>query len=396
MKIVLFTHSLISDWNHGNAHFTRGIASDLVARGHEVRVFEPRGGWSLANLIAEHGESVTEGFHERYPSLRSEFYDPATLDLDEAFDGAALVIVHEWSDPLLVRRAALHRRQCGPRYRLLFHDTHHRSVTDPESFDALPLADFDGVLAYGRTVRDQYLARGWADHVWVWHEAADTRVFYPRTAPSQLSGDLVWIGNWGDDERSEELREFLLAPVSALGLGAKIYGVRYPPHALAVLAERRIKYGGWLANYHVPEAFAKFRVTVHVPRRAYVTSLPGVPTIRPFEALACGIPLVSAPWEDVEGLFRAGTDYLVARNGREMRRHLATLMLDRDLRDELARNGRATILARHTCAHRVDELMGVLAELNGMAAEPAPSRGWTSPRLPSVPGPALPPPLYRP
>ena len=45
-------------------------------------------------------------------------------------------------------------------------------------------------------------------------------------------------------------------------------------------------------------------MTVHVPRRPYVDALPGIPTIRVFEALACGIPLVSAPWRDEEGLFR--------------------------------------------------------------------------------------------
>ena len=41
MKIALFYHSLRSDWNHGNAHFLRGIASELQARGHEVRVLSP-------------------------------------------------------------------------------------------------------------------------------------------------------------------------------------------------------------------------------------------------------------------------------------------------------------------------------------------------------------------
>jgi spore maturation protein CgeB len=44
-------------------------------------------------------------------------------------------------------------------------------------------------------------------------------------------------------------------------------------------------------------------------------ALPGIPTIRVFEALACGIPLVSAPWDDAEGLFRPGEDFLVARDG---------------------------------------------------------------------------------
>jgi spore maturation protein CgeB len=104
-------------------------------------------------------------------------------------------------------------------------------------------------------------------------------------------------------------------------------------------------------------------VTVHIPRRPYAQALPGIPTIRPFEALACGIPLVSAPWTDAEHLFRTGRDYLVARDGAEMRRHLRALLDDDSLRHALASNGRETVLSRHTCAHRADELLRVCAEL---------------------------------
>ena len=104
-------------------------------------------------------------------------------------------------------------------------------------------------------------------------------------------------------------------------------------------------------------------MTVHVPRRPYAAALPGIPTIRPFEALACGIPLVSAPWDDVEGLFTAGRDYLVARDGEEMKRHLRALLHDAEMAREIAAAGRRTILDRHTCAHRVDELLAIDREL---------------------------------
>ena len=103
-------------------------------------------------------------------------------------------------------------------------------------------------------------------------------------------------------------------------------------------------------------------MTVHVPRRPYVEALPGIPTIRPFEALACAIPLICAPWDDVEGLFRPD-DYLVARNGEEMRTRLAEVLADEELARGLAARGRETILARHTCAHRVDELLAICSEL---------------------------------
>lgn len=365
MRIVLFYHSLVSDWNHGNAHFLRGIASELIRRGHDVAIYEPRDAWSVRNLVAEHGEGPLREFAETYPFLKSTRYDSAGFDAAAALRGANLVIVHEWNDHALVRAIGDYRRREG-KFSLLFHDTHHRAVTAPQTMEAYDLAHYDGVLAYGNVLRDLYLAKGWARRAWTWHEAADTSVFYPR-ASHLKDGDVIWIGNWGDDERTAELEEFLIRPVQELQLNARIYGVGYPEHAKRRLGVAGIDYAGWMPNYLAPEAFARFRVTVHVPRRPYVEALPGIPTIRPFEALACGIPLTSAPWPDVESLFSAGADYLVAHDGAEMQRHLTTLLRDPTKGEELARQGLQTIRSRHTCAHRVDELLGIHEEIRGVS-----------------------------
>jgi spore maturation protein CgeB len=160
-----------------------------------------------------------------------------------------------------------------------------------------------------------------------------------------------------------ELREFLIEPARNLKLSTTVHGVRYPNEALEELARAGIEYRGWLPNFRVPEVFAHHRVTVHVPRGPYVAALPGIPTIRPFEALACGIPLISAPWNDCEHLFTAGEDFLVARNGREMQRQLRAILSDKAMARDLAAHGRKTILARHTCAHRADELLEISATL---------------------------------
>ena len=188
------------------------------------------------------------------------------------------------------------------------------------------------------------------------------RTFFPHPR-TQRDGDLVWIGNWGDDERSAELQRFVIEPVVALGLRARVHGVRYPDHARTALATAGIHYSGWIANFLAPAVFARHGVTVHVPRRPYVESLPGIPTIRVFEALACGIPLVCTPWSDTERLFAPGDDYLVARDGPEMTRMLRAILHDPARATALAEHGRATILARHTCWHRVEELFAILEEL---------------------------------
>jgi spore maturation protein CgeB len=182
---------------------------------------------------------------------------------------------------------------------------------------------------------------------------------------------LVWIGNWGDGERTAELEEYLLRPARDAGLALDIFGVRYPPEARALLDRYGVHFRGWLPNARAPIVFANHLATVHVPRRYYTTMLPGIPTIRVFEALACGIPLVSAPWDDCEGLFEPGNDFLVARNGSEMREQLRAVLHDPDLAGALAEQGRRTILARHTCAHRVDELLDIYAELAPPRAQAA-------------------------
>jgi spore maturation protein CgeB len=361
MKVVLFYHSVVSDWNHGNAHFLRGVARELIARGHDVHIFEPRDGWSRRSLEAEHGTTPVDEFRRAFPELSSTLYDLETLDVDAALDGASLVLVHEWNDPPLVRRVG-QRRARSDSFRLLFHDTHHRSVTKPREMARYDLRHYDGVLAYGEVIRRIYVEREWTQRAWTWHEAADVRQFRPLLGREQ-AGELVWIGNWGDGERTAELHEFLLEPARRLGLSGSVFGVRYPAEARRAIAEAGLPYRGWVANHRVPEIFAQHSVTVHVPRRPYVEALPGIPTIRPFEALACGIPLVSAPWDDVEGLFSAGDDYLVARDGDEMRTLLERVVSDAELARHLAQHGRRTILERHTCAHRVDELLAIAAQL---------------------------------
>jgi spore maturation protein CgeB len=388
MRIVFFSHSLISDWNHGNAHFLRGIVTELLHTGHQVAVHEPIGGWSLMNLLDEHGDHARLAFHDAYPLLQSEFYEPEFLDLDRALDGADLVIVHEWNDHDVVARIGEYRRK-SQGFKLLFHDTHHRSISEPAQMADYDLRHYDGVLAFGEVIKDIYLQQGWANEVWTWHEAADVRVFKPmalypanQPGPNQSNHDqpnhdqpvqkeLVWIGNWGDDERTDELDTFVFEPIEQLGLTATVHGVRYPDDAVAKLGRAGIDYRGWLPNFEVPETFARHRFTVHVPRQHYVTSLPGIPTIRPFEAMACGIPLVCSPWEDAEGLFNRGKDHLVAEDGEQMKEIIDALLHDDEMVDELSQNGRETILAGHTCAHRVQELMGICQEM-GMSPDLAP------------------------
>jgi len=366
-SIAYFAHAIRSDWNNGNAHFLRGLLRALIQCGHRVSIFEPEDGWSIRNLREEErGESSLHKFAETYPDLPVETYSSQTIapnhlcEWREKLRDIEIVILHEWNPPALAQMLLAIREEQG--FRILFHDTHHRASSSPEQIGCLGLKNFDGVLAFGEALRSIYREKFDISRVWTFHEAADTTVFQP-VHNSCKAQDVIWIGNWGDDERSLEIRDFLLLPALYLhecSIGA--YGVRYPQQALDELLSAGIVFGGYLPNLLTPMAYGSSRLTVHIPRQQYTGAMAGIPTIRIFEALACGIPMISAPWEDREHLFAEG-DICFVSNGDEMRSAIERLLADTRAAAQQAEQGLCTVLKRHTCHHRAEQLTSIFEEV---------------------------------
>ena len=364
-RIAYLSHTLRSDWNNGNAHFLRGLVDNLRLLGHDITAFEPAHEWSLDNLRQEgRGEASLAQFTALYPELSIETY-PAAQASDrgtwrEQLRDTEVVILHEWNPPALAHALLDLRDELG--FKLLFHDTHHRASSSPESIGLFGIDRFDGVLAFGEALRSIYSDRLDIHDVWTLHEAADTRIFRPLP-PAVKQQEVVWIGNWGDDERSAEIREYLLEPAAALRpYRFTIHGVRYPVDGLAALDKAGVSYGGYLPNTEAPRVYSESALTVHVPRQQYSGAMKGIPTIRVFEALACGIPLLSAPWEDTEELFREG-DLRFANSGTVMRSAMQAFLEDSKLAEAQAARGLETILAHHTCRHRAEQVTSILEEL---------------------------------
>ena len=127
MRVVMFYHSLLSDWNHGNAHFLRGIVSEFTRSGHDVHVWEPLDSWSLQNMLDAHGEAALsrlQGCVSR--SDQSSLWLRSRI-LDEALDGATSGVGSRVERSIPRGAIGSHHKRSGA-YTLLFHDTHHRSV----------------------------------------------------------------------------------------------------------------------------------------------------------------------------------------------------------------------------------------------------------------------------
>jgi spore maturation protein CgeB len=366
LKLRMFAHSWISDWNHGNAHFLRGLASELVRLGHDVRCYEETPSWSMLNLMKEGSDKAIDAvrlFWQAFPDLDVRFFShdqSFPRFAEEELRGADVVLIHEWTPPDVARAILSLKPKLG--FRALLHDTHHRAYTCPQEIMRLPLQEFDGVLAFGEAIRRIYTDGFGVRRAWTFQEAADTQHFRPLH--TEKNTDVLWVGNWGDEERTRELEEFLIEPAAAMrDCHVAVHGVRYPAEAMQKLSEAGIEYRGYLCNLMAPSAYAKSMVSLHVPRKYYSNGLSGVPTIRVFESLACGTPLVCSPWTDKEKLFRAGEDYVCAADGRAMEAEIRHLLRDDLARQQLAGNGLQTIQRRHTCAHRAAELIDICEEL---------------------------------
>jgi spore maturation protein CgeB len=366
LSFRFFAHSWISDWNHGNAHFLRGLASELVKLGHHVRCYEERDAWAMRNLAAESTGAAAEAliaFRRAFPSLDVRFYSNDSEFLEFArreLRGADVVVIHEWNSPQIADAIIALKPEL--RFRALFHDTHHRAYTSPKDILRFPLCEFDGVLAFGNAIRRIYSEAFGVKRTWTFHEAADVSHFFRVEAEKDT--DVVWIGNWGDEERTRGLEEFLMAPAAAMReCKFAVHGVRYPEIAVDRLSRSGIEFRGYLPNLRAPQVYGRSKISLHVPRKFYANGLSGVPTIRVFEALAAGAPLLCAPWSDSEQLFRPGEDYLFVPDSKAMIAELRSLLHDDNAREQLGASGRQTILARHTCAHRAQQLVEICREL---------------------------------
>src|ERR1700760_934504 len=126
LSIAYFAHSWVSDWNHGNAHFLRGLARELMRMGHKVRCYEQLGSWSLTNLVRQEGTSAIEAvdqFRAKFAELDIHFYnndDTLSSFLAEELRGVDVLIVHEWNDPSVVNAALALKAKY--KFVTLFHD----------------------------------------------------------------------------------------------------------------------------------------------------------------------------------------------------------------------------------------------------------------------------------
>jgi len=352
MRIVLLGLSITSSWGNGHATNFRGLVRALVARGHDVLFLERDVPWYAA---ARDLPGPPFGRTELYSStaeLRERFggdvagadvvlvgsYVPDGIEVGEWVVDTATGVTAFYDIDTPVTLATLRRGACTyltpalvPRFDLYL------------SFTGGPVLDHLEEALGARRARAFYCL--------VDHDA-----YTPVAGPT--AWDLGYLGTYSDD-RQPVLDALLCEPARCRPAGRFVVaGPSYPASVEWPPNVERIEH---LPPARHPAFYGSQRFTLNVTR-ADMVATGWSPSVRLFEAAACGVPVISDWWEGLDRFFRPGSEILLASDADDVLRHLADV--DDVRRAAIGAAARLRVLHEHTAAHRAAELEAHIAEVD--------------------------------
>lgn len=352
MKLVVLGLTLSSSWGNGHATTFRALLAAFAARGHDILFLERDKPW-----YAEHRDEPSPGY------CRLEFYDGLD-DLSrwrhEIATADAVIVGSYVPDGLAVGHLA-QSWASGP---VGFYDIDTPvtlAALDRGACDYLSAALIPGYAVYlsftgGPTLErlERHYGSPAARPLYC---SVDAERYRPLDTGKRW--DLSYLGTYSPD-RQPTLERLLIEPARAA------------PERRFVVAGPQYPAGiDWPANVerieHLPPAdhpgfYSASRATLNVTR-ADMIAAGWSPSVRLFEAGACGTAIISDRWDGLDALLAPGAEILLADGPDDV----AAMLADADL-DSIGRAGRARILAEHTAAHRAEELERHLTDALRLAA----------------------------
>lgn len=343
MRLAFYGSSLLSAYWNGAATYYRGLLQPLAALGWDIAFYEP--------------DAFDRQAHRDIdpPSWARSVVYPATAEgvrgvLDEAAGADVMVKasgVGVFDDVLL---AALLTSPRGDALRVFWDVDAPATLADLRADGTHPLhrilPRLDLVLTYGggAPVSEAYRAFG-AAACWPIYNALDPATHFPVVPDPVLAADLSFLANRMPD-REARAEAFFLAPAATLPdrrflLGGSGWeGKPVPPnvHAIGHVGTER------------HNAFNSSALAVLNVARESMASVGFCPATRVFEAAGAGACLITDAWEGIELFLEPDAEVLVARDGRDVADHLATLTPVRAHR--IGARARARVLAGHTYTER--------------------------------------------
>jgi spore maturation protein CgeB len=352
LNIVIIGLSVTSSWGNGHATTYRALIEALASRGHHVTFLERDVPWYRGHRDLTKPSNWTVKLYQslqdiprRYTSLIRD----ANLVILGSYvpDGIAIA---EWVTAHAQGVTAFYDIDTPVTLAGLDQGLEYLSPAMIPRFDLY--LSFSGGPVPGM-IEDAYgspMAR-------VLYCSADPDLYRPH--PVKQHWSLGYLGTYSDD-RQPSLERLLLAPAKMLADHQFVVaGSRYPEHLVWPDNVSRIEH---LSQHQHPPFYSRQRFTLNLTR-ADMRSLGFSPSVRLFEAAACGTPVISDRWPGIETIFEPGTEILLVSDAREVSQILRDIPEERRL--AIADKARRRILADHTPDHRARQLEAYYLEAAG-------------------------------
>jgi spore maturation protein CgeB len=347
VKIVVFPLSITSSWGNGHATNYRGLARALLSRGHDLLFLERDKPWYARE---RHFAATYVRLYDAVDEL--ERWRAEVRDADLVIVGSYVpdgCDVAEWVLSVTRGVSAFWDIDTPVTAAKMTHgDFEYVSPTLVERFD-LYLSFTGGPFLDGLGARRPT----------PFYCAVDPLVYAPLEMPTRW--DLGYLGTYSED-RQRKVDELLLEPARAQP--DRAFAVAGPQYPAQIDWPENVKRFENLAPAEHRRFYCAQRLTLNVTRDDMVRA-GWSPSVRLFEAAACGVPVVSDWWDGLDAFFEPEREILVARDRDDVARHLARG--DDELR-EIGSRARERVLCAHTADRRAAELERHVADVLRAAA----------------------------
>jgi len=352
MKIVIYGLTITSAWGNGHATTYRSLVRALARLGHKVRFIEKDVEWYRNNRDLPEPEFCSVCLYEDWAAEERSL-------VREAADADAVMVGSYFPDAIAATRALLNAGH-GP---LLFYDidtpitmSHLRTSGRCEYLEAELIPHYSAYLSFtGGPILKELENKFGSPQAVPFYCSVDPAHYRPRAVRREYRCDLSYLGTYAAD-RQPKLMNFLNATARLLRDGKFIVaGAMYPEDVKWSRNVRRITH---VSPPEHPAFYSSSRFTLNLTRDDMVAAGYS-PSVRLFEASACGATILSDDWAGLSQFLTPGDEILLPRDAEEIADILSDMSDEQRLR--IGDRARERILAEHTSLHRAREFESIVA-----------------------------------
>jgi spore maturation protein CgeB len=360
MKIAIFGLSITSSWGNGHATTFRALARALHARGHRIVFFEKDVEWYASNRDLPEPDFCDLRLYDDWSAalqeVRSELRDTDVALVGSYFPDGVAAITEVFDSPALIKTyydidtpITVAKLRNG--------DTDHLRVDQ--------VAGFDVYFSFtGGPMLSEIEDRFHAQRAVPLYCSFDPEMYHRFPVAKRFACDLSYMGTYAPD-RQPKIDQLFCEPARALP--AKKFIVAGPQYPRSVKWPANVRHINHLNPRWHPHFYSSSRFALNVTRRDMVQAGYS-PSVRLFEAAACGAAIISDNWVGLDTFFTPGAEILLPVHGDDVVRYLCNVS-DVELK-QIGQAAQARVLAEHTSEIRAQQFERAVNEALSKSRQP--------------------------